>query len=104
MRNRGLKTLLSSLIVASMVTGSLVVPVSAEEDAFVADEAVAGSEASIPEAADVLGLSDDELQAIYDDADAEYEADVVSEEADVTGLDEFLSQIDAVDDAAVAEE
>ena len=104
MRNRGLKTLLSSLIVASMVTGSLVVPVSAEEDAFVADEAVAASEASVPEAADVLGLADDELQEIFDDADAEYEADVVSEEADVTGLDESLSQIDAVDDAAVTED
>ena len=98
MKNKGFKTVIGIVTAASMLAGNLTVPMAAEEDAFVSEEAavveeVAGS-----------GVLAGDLEAVFDDLDAGFEDDTISEEADVTGLDELVAASEEADEPVVAEE
>ncbi len=69
MKNKGLKTILSLVITASMVTGSFVVPMAAEDEAA----------AAIPEGYAVL--SEEEAEAVFAGADFEAVSEALEVEA-----------------------
>ena len=107
MIKKGYKTILGIAIVTFMLADDLIVPMAAEENVFVSDEAVAGSEI---EAVDFVQPDGEDIQVVCDeeeydgDLEDECEFSTMIEEADPTGFDELVDQVGAEDVPWLAEE
>jgi len=107
MIKKGYKTILGIVIVTFMLADDLIVPMAAEENVFVSDEAVAGSEI---EAVDFVQPDGEDIQVVCDeeeydgDLEDECEFSTMIEEADPTGFDELVDQVGAEDVPWLAEE